>query len=152
MFKRILAATFSLLIVLLTVGLITAAPASAGGPDKGTKSSSTARVAGEVRVLYQQVPNIGELVVYWNGYQNRARLNHIGDTYGVYSDTGVNICKSDRNGNCTGPTQTDRGNYRYFAGDVWSGPSAGSCVAAWGNIAYWRNGAQYNMRVVGACG
>jgi hypothetical protein len=103
-----------------------AAPAAEAGSFGTAKTSVLSR-------RYPVGPE-AELVIYWDGYQNSARVNHLGAAYGSARYTRVDICRSNPQGTCTGPTQTNAGNFRYYAGPVYSGPSAHTCVNAYGEM------------------
>ena len=114
--KRFLAFAI-MLISLLTAGILFAPQAQAA-----------------TQVAHVGINNIGFLDVYWDGYRNYAYTRHAGGTYGVPLTTYVDICRSDRAGRCIDSITSDYGTYRYYAGPVYSNPSAGYCVTAKGII------------------
>lgn len=87
----------------------------------------------------------GELSIYWNGYQNYAYMNRMGGARGTSDFTRVQIWVDN-----TGQFQDDSGYYRYYAGPVYSGPSGGRCISAYGEMR--TNGETLTANFHGACG
>lgn len=86
----------------------------------------------------------GELVIYWNGSQNYAYMQRMGQARGVRDWTFVQIAAQG------GTWRSDGGNYLYYAGPVYSGPSAGKCISAYGEVRTF--GETLTASFYGACG
>jgi hypothetical protein len=108
----------------------------------------------------QNGQQVAKLFIYYNGIRNKSRYQHYGLAYGVYYNTYVNICISyPENGICkSGTLEEDRpggqgGNYRYYAGDVYTPNSQGQCITTIGWMDYvWRVNNTYHFQQVAAGG
>ena len=134
--------------IALVGGISSAAYAGSGPGVHDSANGKNARVAataacGSTLIFSQNSGgNLGQLNVYWNSctQKNTAYFNHIGESYGYYTYTSVNICTTSDGINCTGPNPADYGYYRYYAGPV-SVYAPRTCVKAsgyitWNNINY----------------
>lgn len=133
----------------VAIGSVNVSPAVAADSLAGTTVSADSSVAAAAAAtgcpgsLVNQAANAyGELDLYYSATSagtTCAKMVHQGSTYGVASDTMVNVikCKQTVPGNlCTaaliGPS--DEGNYAYYAGPVSITGTAGHCVNAYGRI------------------
>ncbi|MEU4521671.1 hypothetical protein AB0F52_23535 [Amycolatopsis sp. NPDC024027] len=129
--RKILSSVLAVLSIVLTVGVVSAAPASAAVSCSGT-------------VTYDYtVAGLGELTIYYNstnGGTNSACFYHRGAAYGVAAPTYVRAYRcfeaSGEGQPCTVDISStaDLGNFAYHAGPRGVTGTANRCVAAYGYI------------------
>jgi hypothetical protein len=135
---RMLASMLSVAAIVLTTGVVSAAPASAAVSCSGT-------------ITYDDtIAAIGELTIYYNstnGGTNSACFYHRGVAYGVTASTYVRAYRCVETSGEGQPCTVDRsstpdlGDYAYYAGPRGVTGTAHRCVAAVGYIVW--NGSPY---------
>jgi hypothetical protein len=131
--RKILSSVLAVLSIVLTMGVVSAAPASAAVSCSGT-------------ITYDHtIDGIGELTIYYNstnGGTNSACFYHRGAAYGVPAPTYVRMYRcveaSGEGQPCTidVASSADLDNYAYYAGPRGVTGTAHRCVAAVGYITW----------------